>query len=112
MSVSLGNFSSEVFTLQIQKLPSLSTTVRTGSFLLPVGVTSPKIKGMLQDCQAGDTLEGVANWWVMRQRLSESTKAIQRALVRLKKKGLMLERKIEGGWSFYVTSSSPGKKRQ
>ena len=42
---------------------------------------------------ACDTLEGIARWWVMRQRLNESVDVIQRALERLKTEGVIEEHK-------------------
>lgn len=53
---------------------------------------------------SGDTLEGIARWWMMRQRLSESVDAIQTALEQLKREGAVFERKTTGGRTVYFAS--------
>jgi len=40
---------------------------------------------------AGDTLEGVASWWMLRQQVQESLTAVQQAIEKLKTKGLISE---------------------
>lgn len=54
--------------------------------------------------QASDTLEGVAKWWLMRQRVSESTEVVQRVLQRLRDRGLIRERRLAGGRTLYEAS--------
>ena len=50
---------------------------------------------------AADTLEGITKWWVMRQRISESTEAVQRALEKLVSEGLIARRRTVDGQSSY-----------
>jgi Fe2+ or Zn2+ uptake regulation protein len=57
-----------------------------------------------QHPQAGDTLEGIAKWWLMRQRVSESIEVIRRVLERLKDQGLIRERRPAGGSTLYEAS--------
>ena len=44
-----------------------------------------------QHTSAGDSLEGIARWWVLRQRLDESLRQVQAALEELKGRGLVVE---------------------
>lgn len=53
---------------------------------------------------SGDTLEGIARWWMLRQRLSESVDAIQQALEQLKREGAVFERKTTSGRTIYFAS--------
>lgn len=53
--------------------------------------------------EASDTLEGVAKWWLMRQRLTESIVLVQGALKVLEDKGLVVERRnVDGGLLYMV----------
>ncbi len=51
--------------------------------------------------QAGDTLEGIAKWWLMCQQLSDRVVSVQRSLEVLKAQGVILEHKRPDGRSFY-----------
>jgi Fe2+ or Zn2+ uptake regulation protein len=51
--------------------------------------------------EASDTLEGIAKWWLMRQRVSESTEVVQRVLERLRDQGLIRECRLAGGSTLY-----------
>jgi hypothetical protein len=51
--------------------------------------------------QARDTLEGITKWWLMRQRVSESMGIVQRAVNRLRDRGLICERQLAGGSLLY-----------
>jgi hypothetical protein len=63
--------------------------------------------------QASDTLEGVAKWWLLRQRVSESTEVVQRVLTRLRDQGLIRERRLAGGGTLYEASGpEEGENRQ
>lgn len=56
----------------------------------------------LRECpQACDTLEGIAKWWVMRQRLNDTVDIVQKALERLKSEGLLDEHKGPGRKTLY-----------
>ncbi len=53
--------------------------------------------------KASDTLEGVAKWWLMRQRLTESMELVREALQVLEDKGLVVERRnVDGGLVYMV----------
>jgi predicted transcriptional regulator len=54
--------------------------------------------------EAGDTLEGIAKWWVMLQQLNNSVDAVQTALQSLTTKGLIVERKGPDGRAIYLAS--------
>ena len=63
--------------------------------------------------QASDTLAGIAQWWLMRQRVSESTQVVQRVLERLRDQGLIRERKLTAGSTVYEASGpEEGENRQ
>jgi len=53
---------------------------------------------------AGDTVEGIAKWWMMRQRLTETTETIHRVLQRLNSAGLIHEHRTPNGEILYVAS--------
>jgi len=53
---------------------------------------------------ASDTLEGVAKWWLMRQRLTESITLVEGALTLLKDKGLIVERRNADGRLLYMVA--------
>lgn len=53
--------------------------------------------------KAADTLEGILNWWVMRQRLKESEQDVAQAIQLLKIKGKISSRiMVDGTEIFYA----------
>lgn len=56
--------------------------------------------------QAGDTLEGIARWWVTCQRLSESVEEVQHALEELKARGNVAEYRAPDGRTMYSLNDS------
>ena len=52
--------------------------------------------------QAGDTLEGIASWWLASERIDESVVRVKRSLDNLKSKGAVRERKLPDGKSLYA----------
>lgn len=58
--------------------------------------------------QAGDTLDGIAKWWLMSNRVDESVIRVKRILDSLKTKGLVYERRLPDGKSFYVLNDVNG----
>ena len=52
--------------------------------------------------QAGDTLEGIASWWLASERINESVVRVKRSLDNLKSKGVVRERKLPDGKSHYA----------
>jgi hypothetical protein len=57
-----------------------------------------------QHPQAGDTLEGIARWWLLRQQVHDSLRSVERALEGLKLEGLVKERRTPGGQRLYFFS--------
>jgi Fe2+ or Zn2+ uptake regulation protein len=60
--------------------------------------------------QAGDTLEGIVTWWLLQQRVTESTEAVLRVLKQLKAQGIVCERKSLGNRTLYVARQSGQEK--
>lgn len=62
-----------------------------------------RILAYLQKHQkAGDTLEGIANWWLTSERIDESVVRVKRSLDNLKSKGVVSERKLPDGKLLYA----------
>ena len=64
---------------------------------------------------AGDTLEGVARWWLLQQRIHTAVEEVQRGLDQLVKLGLVSRRKTTPhGPVLYTagTEKSRGKENQ
>ena len=58
---------------------------------------------------AGDTLEGITTWWLLRQRLGESLAMVQEAIEQLKAKGLVVEQKrMDTGNLYFINNESEG----
>lgn len=55
--------------------------------------------------QAADTVEGIANWWIMQQRLNESVEEVQRSIASLQAQGLIRERKGPDGRSIFMAAT-------
>ena len=55
--------------------------------------------------QAGDTLEGVARWWMMKQQVTDSLTEVQAALQQLKAQGLVSARKGPDGRILYFINT-------
>ena len=61
------------------------------------------LRYLVANPKASDTLEGVAKWWLMKQRLTESIVLVQGALKLLEDKGLVVERRnVDGGLLYMV----------
>lgn len=52
--------------------------------------------------QAGDTLEGIATWWLTTERIDESVIRVKRSLDNLKLKGVVSENKLPDGKLHYA----------
>lgn len=59
------------------------------------------LKYLMENPEAGDTLEGIAKWWVMLQQLNDSVDAVQRSLELLTASGLIVKRKGLDGRVLY-----------
>ncbi len=69
-------------------------------------VTQHILKYLTANPGAGDTLEGIAKWWVMRQQLNDSVDAVQTALESLMTTGLIVERKAPDGRVLYFCTQT------
>ena len=58
--------------------------------------------------EAADTLEGIAHWWIKRQRLEETKVRVQRALDHLVNAAKLQSRVTPAGRTLY---SLPGERR-
>ena len=54
--------------------------------------------------QVADTLEGIARWWIMRQRLHEGQRKVAQAMDYLCDQGLVSTRKLPDGVVLYTSS--------
>jgi hypothetical protein len=50
---------------------------------------------------AADTVEGIARWWVLRQRYDESLAAVERAVVELERRNLVKRSVLPDGTVLY-----------
>jgi len=55
--------------------------------------------------EAGDTLEGISDWWVSRQRLRDERSLIRAALAHLVTEGV-LQKRHHGGREIYMRNGS------
>lgn len=51
--------------------------------------------------EAGDTLEGIATWWLRQQQIDESVELIRQAIQELKAGGVISEQKTAHGATLY-----------
>jgi Fe2+ or Zn2+ uptake regulation protein len=51
--------------------------------------------------QAADTVEGIANWWLPRQRYEEEIQKVQQALDDLVERGLVTKTTLADGTTLY-----------
>jgi hypothetical protein len=56
---------------------------------------------LVENPDAGDTMEGIAEWWLLEQRIKRGTDKVERALDELVAKGFILERKGENSRIHY-----------
>lgn len=57
---------------------------------------------------AADTVEGIAHWWIKRQRIEETTARVQRALDLLVSEARLQSRLTPSGCTLYML---PGERR-
>lgn len=65
-------------------------------------LTKRILKYLQERKQSGDTLEGIAAWWLQYQYVSESVVAVRHALKQLEAEGVVTERKIPNGKTLYI----------
>jgi len=51
--------------------------------------------------EAGDTVEGIIEWWLLEQRIKSETEKVKSALSRLVAKGLIVENKRKSSGAYY-----------
>src|SRR5260370_39784763 len=51
---------------------------------------------LLDNPEAEDTIDGIVEWWVMRQRIRYETERVKEAISKLVREGLILERGAAG----------------
>lgn len=56
---------------------------------------------------AGDTLEGIVEWWLLRQRIKFGTQTVADAVARLVAEGLIVEQKASDSRTLYRVNRSP-----
>lgn len=59
--------------------------------------------------EAADTLDGIVNWWLMRQRQAQTRDTVKQALEKLVKQGIVVAVDVGGGKTIY--RSAPGKRQ-
>ena len=71
-------------------------------FLAEIEDLAEEITRYLQEHDGvADTLEGVAHWWILRQRLQEEQSKVQQAMDYLCAKGLVKARELPDGEILY-----------
>lgn len=56
---------------------------------------------------AADTSEGVAQWWLLRQRYEDSLKTVEAALAWLVEQGMVTKSEAPGGQEIYSRTERP-----
>ncbi|HEX5604760.1 MAG TPA: hypothetical protein VFX63_19500 [Pyrinomonadaceae bacterium] len=55
---------------------------------------------------AGDSVEGISKWWLMRQRITETLEAVQQVLEHLRSTGFLYERRMANGRKVYFAAQA------
>lgn len=64
-------------------------------------ITQHILNHLMENPKAGDTLEGIAKWWIMLQQLNDSVDSVHKALERLTTNGLIVKREGPDGRTLY-----------
>ena len=67
---------------------------------------------LAENPDAGDTVEGIVEWWLLEQKIKRETDRVEEALAELVAKGLVLERKGENSRTYYRIDRSKYKEIQ
>jgi hypothetical protein len=59
------------------------------------------LRYLLENPEAEDTLDGIVEWWLMRQRIQYETTRVKKALTELADQGFILERRSPGTQARY-----------
>lgn len=74
---------------------------------MEVEMISKKIQRYLHDKHnAADTLEGLVQWWLIRQSIAEETKKVKLAVEQLVAAGKVNIRKLPDGTELYINVSN------
>ena len=52
--------------------------------------------------QIADTLDGIVHWWILRQRLHEERRKVERAMAYLYRQGIISMRSLPDGRTLYI----------
>lgn len=55
--------------------------------------------------QIADTLDGIVQWWILRQRLHEERRKVERAMAYLYRQGIISMRRLPDGRTLYIGRS-------
>ena len=55
--------------------------------------------------QIADTLDGIVQWWILRQRLHEERRKVERAMAYLYQQGMISTRRLPDGRTLYIGRS-------
>jgi Fe2+ or Zn2+ uptake regulation protein len=55
---------------------------------------------------AGDSVDGITNWWLKRQRFESSVEQVQKVLDWLEERGVVCRVELESGFRIYRTGPS------
>ncbi len=75
-------------------------------------IVSELLNYLAEHPQAQDTLEGISNWWVLEQELTQRVTEVQAALAKLIKDGFVLESQGEDGRMRYKLNQERQKEIQ
>lgn len=64
---------------------------------------------LLENPQAGDTLDGIVEWWLLNQRIGFETKTVSQAIAKLVADGLIVEQQVTGSRIIYRANRTSGK---
>ena len=60
--------------------------------------------------KVADTLDGIAQWWILRQRIQEERQRVERAIHYLCKQGKVIERILPNGTTLYIGKTASESK--
>ena len=66
-------------------------------------------KYLKQRAHVADTIEGIAQWWLMRQRLWEERQKVEMAVEYLCKQGVIHKRVMKDGSVLYIAAEEKDK---
>jgi len=64
---------------------------------------------LLENPHAGDTLDGIVEWWLLNQRIAFETQTVSQAVAKLVADGLIVAQRVEGSRIIYRANRTSGK---